>query len=537
MSLQLSASNICIPNKNSVEIPILPELTTTLNGASSYSLGDHDPRVLLFTKSVRGLSCADPTNSNSPDKFLEYLLGESWKVSPIDTLRLVFHIRDCRGGKGERKIFEASCIWLLKNHPNELAHVLKHIPFYGSWKDLPRIFGETSFERFAIQIHTNQLRIDKAKIGTCQENTIDTGAAKFAPSEKCLYDRKWNAVSKYACALGVNKAAYRKHYLRPLRSARTPIVEEKMCANEWETIDFSSVPSIAMKNYESAFVKHNPERYSEFLKNVMAGKCKINVSVLDPVEIVGKYDLKTKKNIENLLVEAQWSQLVSDRMLKRSEFPEPINILPIIDTSGSMFTHVTHSNIKVAVSLGLLLSLLNDSTSPFFRKWVNFSTTPKMQTFKGEKLYEIVNNLNKKNWSMTTNFQGVFDLILETAEAFSVPEESMPKMLVVISDMQFDYACHDNKTTNWEEIERKYSEKGYIRPIIVFWNLAANTRDMPIPHSKVPNCTLVSGFNSNILDNLIDGIISSPMCLVRKVIDSPRYERITIYNDEGSSSS
>ena len=554
MSLQLNAKTIQQINRQAAAgIHLHTELASaeaaTEKGAKSYSIGAHDPRVVLFMKSVRGMESADPTktptaeDAGEGEAFLEYLLEESWKLSPLDTVRLVFHLRDCREGKGEKRIFVAACRWLLRHHRAELEFVAPHIPFYGSWKDLPRVFGQTSFESTAVRLHTSQLRADKKKLGTDDEKTIDTGAAKFAPSEKGEYDKKWQAVSKYASALGVNKAAYRKEYLRPLRSARVPIVEELMCARDWESIDFSKVPSIAMKRYKIAFKKHQPERYAEFLQKVISGddpKVKINVSVLTPVEIVEQYTRggggwNLNINSLNDVAEAQWKQLVADRKAKRAEIAEtsgtrPVNALAVVDVSGSMFGKQsgTIAPIDVSLSVGLLIALLNDEDSPFYRKWVNFSESPKMQTIKGESLHDMLTNLDTRNWDMTTNFQSVFDLILETAEAFAVPQERMPGMLIVISDMQFDQANKSGRATNWEEIERKYAEKGYTRPTIVFWNARSNTLDMPTPHSSVPNCALIGGFSANLLNPLIDGKVPSPLALMRKVIDSERYARVTL---------
>ena len=109
-------------------------------------------------------------------------------------------------------------------------------------------------------------------------------------------------------------------------------------------------------------------------------------------------------------------------------------------------------------------------------------------------------------------------------------------MLIVISDMQFDQ-CQSGKT-NWDNIEKRYSEKGYTRPTIVFWEARGNTLDMPAPHSNIPNCALMGGFSANLLDPLIDGVVPSPFMLMRKVVDSERYDRISLPGElsEGSDS-
>jgi hypothetical protein len=512
----------------------------TDNGATSYSIGSHDPRVVLFTKSIRGMELRNPSNPDDTEKFLEFLLEKCWKESPLDTLKLIFHIRDCRQGKGEKLIFRASCRWLLEYHSSELKSNLKHIPFYGTWKDPLQIFGGTVFEKKVIKIHTTQLKTDLEKLELRGDGglncVLDLGAAKFAPSEGCEFDKRWRLTTKFASALNVNKAIYRKKYLRPLRSAGVKIVEEQMCEKDWENINFSTVPSIAGKKYKDAFKKHCPEKYESFIENVIKGEVKMNVSVLTPVDILkdyisGCYGFSNSIK-RNPVIEAQWYQMISDQRKRRNilslESGLPIaNALCVVDVSGSMFSGMGNgfTPIQVSLGLGLTISLLNDEKSPFFRKWITFSGNPKMETLKGNELHEMINNMDQKNWSQNTNFESVFDLILETATAFSVPQANMPSMLIVISDMQFDEV--ESGKTNWDTIETKYEKNGYIRPTLVFWNANSKTMDMPVPHSDVPNCALISGFSANLLDPLIDGVVPSPFFLMRKVIDSDRYERIS----------
>ena len=232
------------------------------------------------------------------------------------------------------------------------------------------------------------LKDDISKLGTNLENTIDTGAAKFAPSEGCEFDKKWKLASKFALNLGVNKAGYRKRYLRPLRSARVTIVEEQMCAREWDKINFGTVPSIAGKRYQKAFKKHCEEKYTTFVEKVVSGSEKMNVKVLTPVEIVKEYvpDCRygLRKLSRNPTTEAQWAQMIRDQRERRVRIAEevgetPTNALCVVDVSGSMFSNKAGDtmSITISIALGLTISLLNDEESPFFRKWVTFRVTQK----------------------------------------------------------------------------------------------------------------------------------------------------------------
>jgi hypothetical protein len=536
----------------------------TEKGAESYSVSG-DPRVDLFFKAVRNMPCANFTateategTEESKEKYFEFLLEECWKSSPLDTLRLGFYIRDCRGGKGEKLLFRAFCRWLLREHLHDLRTNMEHIPFYGSWKDLLIVFLGTPQESRAILQLANQLRADKAKLGTNEDKDI-TLAAKYAPNESGAFDKKFKVVAKLCSVLGVNKKQYRTDYLRPLRE-RSNIVEEQMCARGWDEIDYSKIPSIAGKRYKKAFVKHDKKRYDAFLASVMKGEKKMNVGVLQPHEIVKPYisGYDSLNPTRDDTVEAQWKQFVADRRDRRTKLVESgtdvPNILPIIDVSGSMFGTQGRKNsvapINVSVAMGLFLSLMNDEKSPFYRKWMTFSTNPKMETLKGNLLCEIMGNLDTNNWEASTRLQPVFDLILDTANMYDVPADRMPKMIVVLSDMQFNQCVTDisgksnsyygrntfvAQITNWEAIEKKYAKSGYTRPTIVFWNLRGDTLNFPVT-DKVPNTALVGGFSADILNLLMDGNVPNPYEVMRKAIDNPRYSRVVVHETSGEKS-
>ena len=102
----------------------------TWNGAVSLSspdiTGETNGRISLFFKAVRGLE----------DTRLYEYLSKSALENITDTFLLAFHIRDCRGGKGERELGRKCLIWLFLNYPNEFSSVAPLISEYGRWDDL-----------------------------------------------------------------------------------------------------------------------------------------------------------------------------------------------------------------------------------------------------------------------------------------------------------------------------------------------------------------------------------------------------------------
>ena len=70
----------------------------------------------------------------------------------------------------------------------------------------------------------------------------------------------------------MNSKEYRK-LLSKLRN-KIYIVESKITQGKWELIDYSEIPSRAMKLYSKAFMKHDPEGFTKYLNDVSIGKKK-----------------------------------------------------------------------------------------------------------------------------------------------------------------------------------------------------------------------------------------------------------------------
>jgi Mg-chelatase subunit ChlD len=295
-----------------------------------------------------------------------------------------------------------------------------------------------------------------------------------------------------------------------------------MCRGNWNQVVYENVPSVAGSRYKGAFKRHDEQRYTEYLQSVKRGEKKMNVSVLMPYQIVSSY-LKTERAETTIdeTSEAQWKSFLTDRA---SKWPKGLNVMPLIDVSGSMFNNNAPQAVEVAVSLGMLFSLLN-SYPQYKGKFITFHDQPQLLSISGDSLMDQVNSIKRTPWGGSTNFQAAFDLILNVATTFNVPADQMPKILVVLSDMQFNEA--DSKT-NWDEVENKYSKAGYTRPTIIFWNLNGNSVDYPVPNASVPNCALLSGFNDAIMYSLLDGNLPNPKSIVHKALDNERYDVIRL---------
>lgn len=519
--------------------PTFTPVALTENGALSNAIVDptdeYEGRLGLFYKSVRGVD---------KDTLSKYLT-KALKENRTDTIILAYHIRDCRGGKGERdlgrnallKVF--TYLWDLHNNPPlslininiqeyiELyRELLCQLADYGRWDDLIWIYGNwnkaESNERPRHMIFDLIRQRLESDLQSFKSNTPCSLCAKWLPTEKHKLDRETNFVSEFCKYTKISPKKYRKEFIVPLRKY-IDIVERNICSGNWNIINYSTVPSCTMQKLKKAFAKHDPERFNEWVSQLESGKTKVNSTQLFPHQLVHEY-MSNNCQFDRLL-EAQWRNFV-DQARQSGTFE---NSLVVCDVSGSMMfgcgSNIDGQSapINICLALGVLISQV--IAPPFNGKVITFSNKPQYVDLSQElTLSNKLNFLKRAHWGMNTDFQKIFDLILTTAQANKIPESQMPKRLYVISDMQFDQASSKNDKTNFDVIRNKYSNHGYQLPEIVFWNVNGKCTDFPI--TRFDHGLLVSGFSPSVLNFIYKNGDCTPVGLLKTVINDSRYKPI-----------
>ena len=425
---------------------------------------------------------------NMSEKDIEVLFQKSIVENPLVALKLMFWSRDVRGGAGERRFFRVCSKFLNKNYLSYIEKNAKYIPEYGRWDDI--------FEL------DEKIVLPLIKEGLDNENGL---LAKWLPRNGDFA----NKVRKY---LGLNPKEYRK-----LIVGLSNTVEQKMCAKEWDAITYPHVPSVAMNKYRKSFLKNDESRFNEYIGLVHEGKEEIKAGVLFPHQLYQAY----KKGEDKKAVEAQWMNL-PDFMADSTE-----RIIPICDVSGSMNSVLGNSKVTpmdVSVSLGVYISERNKSV--FKDAFITFSSNPKMQYLKGS-LYERLNQLQRAEWGMSTNLEGVYKLILSKGIENKISESEMPTKMLIISDMEFNSCAQNGSETALKMISRMYSEAGYKMPEIIFWNVNGRLGNVPA-NFKTKGVGLVSGFSPSILKSILNGSVDTPETLMLRTVMSERYKPITI---------
>ncbi len=449
-----------------------------------------------------GMKAIESTLSNTTDLFFKIgasrgknitaQFEKAFQENSDIALRIAQWARDARGGAGERELYRQVLKHLEQTHTDVLlgTRLLENTAEIGRWDDL-LIFTDSDVKAKAFGLIWKAL---DAGNGLC---------AKWMP-------RKGPVALELRTFLGWSPKYYRKRLVE-----LTKVVETQMCAKQWDEINFSHVPSLAMSRYSKAFGKNASDAFTEFKTKLKSGdkSVKVNAGSVYPYDIT-----KNVKYGDSGLADEQWKALpnfIGDAM-----------VLPLVDVSGSMTTPAGGYNSKsgvscldVAVSLGLYCS--DKNTGPFKDLFLTFSTKPKFVHLTGT-LSQKIKQMNTSNWEMSTNLHGAFEEILRVAKSNDVAAKDMPQVLLIMSDMQFNH-CTRFDDSAMQMIRRKYKDAGYETPQVVFWNLSA-ADNVPVKFDE-KGVALVSGFSPSIMKSVLaadmDGF--TPEGIMKKAVMSDRY--------------
>ena len=413
-------------------------------------------------------------------------------------MRMLFYMRDIRGGQGQRRIFREIVKWLAKSYPQLVIENLKNFLEFGRGDDLLCLLDCKWTKPQVLKFIATQIQEDMVAKKLKKPCSL---LAKWLPSENASSAETKRYANIIRKGLGYTPRQYRKT-LSTLR-AYLEVVETKMSANEWEKIDYAAVPSKASINYANAFYNHDCERYKDFVFNDAVKK--VNAEALFPVDIVHKIMDRSRKidQIKSALYDAMWKKLPN-----YLEGKEETGIC-VVDVSGSM----TGLPMEVAISLGMYNA--DKCKGAYKNHFITFSDIPELVEITGKDIVEKVRNIEDANWDMNTNLEAVFDLILKTAIKSNCSETDMPSKLYIISDMQFDEAGGEIDYKTWtykprkpfmKVMEEKYNAAGYKMPSIVYWNVSAS--DCGMFQQTIDdgyNCCMVSGYSPSLFKSIIEG--------------------------------
>lgn len=505
------------------------EFRATENGDLAFTTCG-DKNLDFFTRIVRDA----PVNDYVP------AFCDAWKENKEMATQILMNMRDIRKGKGEKLIPIVIIVCLKQKLPKDAyRNLLEKIIEYGYWKDLLKIME--MYTRLMIEINGKKAIIDcsaeislfaeqlkkdydilksEQKLNHEGKNVAISLCGKWAPSEKTHYNKH---PMKFADSIANEMKMTSKEYRKMLSELRAHlnILEMLMATQQYDKIDFSKIPSIAMSKHKNAFNRNTNadgkifdsrvklcSSYQEYLKQLSEGKTKVNVTGIQPHELVGQYF--SKYDVDPL-VESQW-EAIKKRVMESGAFEK---VTAIVDVSGSM----NGLPMEVSIALGILVA--ECSNGPFKGQVITFSDNPSWHVLKGNNLMEKVHSMKKAEWGGSTDLRKVFDLILTEATRYNLKQEQMPETLFIFTDMQFNEACGrtDNWTSTFMDAKSSFEKCGYKLPKIVCWNLRTSTAKT-LPCSKdEEGFTMLSGFSAELLKCIMDAQEFTPIAMLRHVLE------------------
>jgi hypothetical protein len=253
-----------------------------------------------------------------------------------------------------------------------------------------------------------------------------------------------------------------------------------MSAQEWTAIQYSQVPSYAMKNYRSAFNKHDPDGFAAYKASLVKGETKVNASTLFPYDLVHQYLNKSWYRAMPVddIIEAQWKALPN-------YIEGENNILVMADVSGSM------SGRPMETSVGLATYFAQRNKGDYHNLYMTFTDRPHfIEIREGATLAETITEVMRTDVGYNTNLEAAFNEILAHAVRNRVSNKDMPKALVVISDMEIDRYMRQNRMDFVDTMRAKFARHGYVLPKLILWNVEARNDTFL---SKQEGVLMVSG--------------------------------------------
>ena len=472
--------------------------TTTENGAVALNTtGDACLDLFGTIGSLRG----------AEESRITRLFADAYNEDALCTTKIVFYARDVREGLGERQTFRTLLKYMAKYHPESLKKNIDLIGVYGRYDDLYALVDtpleSEMWKAMKIQFYEDLDNMDKGKTVSLLGKWMKSVGTSSKESKALGI--------KTAQMLGYAIPAYRKTLSTLRRYIK--VVEGYMSAGEWDKIEFSEVPSRAMMIYRNAFMKHQPNRFGEFVNKAVRGEEKINSSTLYPYDLIEKVWRWYGGSKNDDVVEAQWRQLPN-------YVEEGTNALVIADTSGSM------TGRPLCTAIGLAIYFAERNKGAYHNMWMTFSMLPQIQTIKGETLKQKLDSIDTEGWQSNTNLRAAFRLVLEIAVENHVPKDEMPKSLIVISDMEIDN-CGDKYWTFYDSMREDFESYGYEIPNVIFWQVNSRHDTFHADKNR-KGVQLVSGQSTTVFKQVMQCIGMTPTEMMHKVIDSDRYKAITI---------
>lgn len=469
------------------------------------------------------------------------LLDDCWHEDSIQTVKLLFYIRDIHEGQGERLLFREGLEWLRNKDLLLFNKVLVWVPFYGRWDDV--LFFPEGIQLMATQLKKDQQTLElmnnkkEDKDDNFNDNSNNNNdsnmyislAAKWMPTENHRLDKQHKFVKKLCRAMNVSRKIYRTKYQVPLRK-HLQVVERHMCNNEWEQIEFSRVPQRAMELLSRAFHRHVPEKFQEYL----SGTCPTattttttNAVTDNTFDVFLPHSYTTTNMIHklsNLIMEKnqiEWNTFINEYQ-SHSNTRALENCIPVLSTDlkDSKF-------LNFATGITLLSTELQSFKHFFIDNECFYAPdiTSQFPTYVSTCVSKLVNQ-NTTTETSSIDIESLFDKLLQEILLVDKYHDSCPKYILIMT--------RQGMTNIDENIIQKYKllyqDCGLQLPTCVYWKLDnSNPLNKHFIERINTHCIQISGSNSRLIHSCLECTEFDTLhmnTIVQNILESPRYSLI-----------
>ena len=348
--------------------------------------------------------------------------------------------------------------------------------------------------------------------------------------------------------------------------------EQMMCESDsehrtWEDIPMDAAPAVFLTKYRKALAnevlkedvpehqidtgnrhpenKDRVQARKNLLKALIDGKLKGAAQDIERLskiifEHISHGSISTKLSwTERQVIAAQWTDIVTklkteivvaieksrqDATESSEIFLDPRNVIPVVDTSGSMNSAKVQDK---AIGLGILASHLSSMPGCL----ISFSETPEVFHLDMSKKCDVFDHfltIVNGPTGLSTNVDGTYKVLLDLMVSSGVKETDFA--LMYLTDGQFNeqanlpqestsagsysygYGYQRNSSTPMQRfqktfigrLEAAFKAKGYNLPRTIFWNLNCTSPGFPVD-AESRGFQLVSGYSQSLMIQVFTG--------------------------------
>ena len=435
------------------------------------SLSQYDPVLNLFYN----------VNRNTGDLDLRNFAKKSAEVSMMCSLKIIAYIRNVRG---ERELGRQLLGWLQKYDEQQL---IENMPLflnkYGRYDDLVYLPRKSKAMYAYLKHLGEQLVADLANMKLGKPVSL---AAKWVPSETSAVNKETAITFRLARAMKVSMSDLRKKYLTPLRKY-IGVLEQKMCAGDWASIDYKSLSAEAFKRHIKAFEENDGERFAEYMKSRVQ---KTSGSL--PHEIIAPYFNGSQLDES---IETKWREV--NTKLKK--------------------TVILGNKSLISATLGLLAD-----------HFITMESVPKFVEITGTTVFEKVRNIcelsNTEEGGPNNegpNNEGPIDI---SATLKLILDNLGAEKLIIVSDKPLNKVDSLYNDETKQIVEKMFLDAGLKMPHIVFWNVCNNS----LQFSENLGISMVSGFSLDVLQCILNNELPTPLNVMLNALNNEKFDDIKI---------